>query len=182
MYNRERTEDMRPLQLPVLDADTIAELDKLYHTTRDVRVRTRTQMILLAAERHLVAAEIASIVRKDEQTVRRWLKRYQAEGINGLYDAPRAGGPEKVTDAYRQQLVQVVRQRPRALGLPYSMWSLQRLADYMAEQTGIRVADETVRLHLKASDIVLSRPQHTISSPDPEYEVKKRRLKTPETK
>jgi hypothetical protein len=46
----------------------------------------------------------------------------------------------------------------------------------MAEQTGIGVEDETVRVHLKAAEIVLSRPQHTISSPDPDYLVKKRRL------
>jgi hypothetical protein len=51
----------------------------------------------------------------------------------------------------------------------------------MAEETEIRVSDETVRRLLKAEGIVLSRPQHKISSPDPEYEVKKRRLKQPET-
>jgi len=43
------------------------------------------------------------------------------------------------------------------------MWTLARLADYMAEQTGIRVGAETVRVHLKRADIVLSRPQHKIS-------------------
>jgi hypothetical protein len=46
----------------------------------------------------------------------------------------------------------------------------------MAEQTGIRVEYETVRVHLKDAGIVLSRPQHTITSPDPEYALKKRRL------
>ena len=69
-----------------------------------------------------------------------------------------------------------MRRRPRSLDLPFSLWTLQRLADYLAEQTGIRVADETVRLHLKAAGIVLSRPQHTITSPDPVYALKKRRL------
>jgi hypothetical protein len=47
------------------------ELGQLYDTT-DVRLRTRAQMVLLAAEQGLVAAEIAPIVRKDEETVRRW--------------------------------------------------------------------------------------------------------------
>jgi transposase len=121
--------------------------------------------------------EIADIVRMSEVTVLTWLKRYLAEGINGLHDAPRSGSPPKVTPAYQEQLVRVVRQRPRALGQPYSLWTLQRLADYMAEQTGIRVSDICVREHLKAAGIVLSRPQHKVSSPDPEYEVKKRRLK-----
>ncbi|MGE4096175.1 MAG: winged helix-turn-helix domain-containing protein [Candidatus Binatia bacterium] len=57
------------------------------------------------------------------------------------------------------------------------MWTLQRLADFMAEETGLRVCTETVRRVLQAGGIVLSRPQHKISSPDPEYQVKKRRLK-----
>ncbi|MCD6053884.1 MAG: hypothetical protein K0Q96_1076, partial [Rubrobacteraceae bacterium] len=57
------------------------------------------------------------------------------------------------------------------------VWTLQRLADYMAESTGIRVSYETVRVHLKSAGIVLSRPQHTITSPDPEYALKKKRSK-----
>lgn len=169
---------MRPIQLAPLRQAQLDELHTLYRRTKDVRVRTRAQMILLAAEHRMSAPHIARIVRECDQTVRNWLKRYAAEGIEGLKDAPRVGSPRKVTPAYVAQLVEVVRLRPRSLGLPYSMWTLARLADYMAEQTGIRVEAETVRVHLKAADIVLSRPQHTISSPDPEYRVKKRRLKT----
>ena len=172
---------MKPIRLYPLSDEAVAELAELYRTTRDVRVRTRAQMVLLAGEQGLNAGEIAVIVRQNDQTVRNWLKRYQAEGIRGLEDAPRSGAPSKVTTAYKEQLVNTVRQRPRSLGQPYSMWTLQRLADYMAEQTGIRVSEKTVRRHLKAADIVLSRPQHKVSSPDPEYEVKKRRLKKPET-
>jgi len=51
----------------------------------------------------------------------------------------------------------------------------------MAEETGVRISHETVRRELAKEEIVFSRPQHTISSPDPEYMVKKRRLKRPET-
>ena len=170
-----------PIRLPKLAPEAITELDKLYRTTHDVRLRTRAQMILLAAEQQLTAPAIAQIVRADPETVGSWLKRYQAEGVNGLADKPRVGRPAKVTAAYREQLVQAVRQRPRSLNQPYSTWTLQRLADYMAEQTGIRVEAETVRIYLKAADIVLTRPQHKVSSPDPEYQVKKRRLKTPAT-
>ncbi|MCL7454235.1 MAG: helix-turn-helix domain-containing protein [Anaerolineae bacterium] len=90
---------------------------------------------------------------------------------------PTTGRPGIVTDAYRAELVEDVRRRPRSLGQPYSLWTLHRLADYTAEQTGIRVSHETVRRTLRKEGIVLSRPQHTISSPDPEYKVKKRRSK-----
>jgi transposase len=166
---------MRPIEIRTLSPAAGGELDAWYRSTRQVRLRTRAQMVLLAAEQHLTAAAIAAIVRESEETVRRWLQRYQAEGREGLRDQHRGGRPATVTDAYRQQLLAAVRRRPRSLGQPYSLWTLQRLADYLAEQTGIRVGYETVRLHLKAADIVLSRPQHTSSSPDPEYAVKKTR-------
>jgi transposase len=138
-------------------------------------------MVLLSAEQGLTVAKIAAIVRESEATVLRWLKRYLAEGLEGLHDAPRPGRPSEVTEGYRATLLAAVRRRPRSLGLPFSLWTLQRLVDYLAEPTSIRVSDETVRRALKRAGIVLSRPQHQISSPDPDDHVKKRRLKTPMT-
>jgi len=167
---------MRPLQLPVPTAEQLAALDELYRKTQNIRERTRAQMVLLALEKHLKAAEIAGIVRQDDETVRRWLKRWMAEGVEGLRDRPMPGGPLKITTAYEEQLLAWVRLRPRSLGLAYSMWTLQRLADYMDTQTGIRVSYETIRRWLTAAEIVFSRPQHTISSPDPEYLVKKQTI------
>jgi transposase len=150
---------MKPIEVKPLTKEELAELDE-------------------CAEEKKTAPNIAKIVRLDEQTVRRWIKRFNAEGINGLYDEPKSGAPKRVTDAYRERLLIVVRRRPRSLDRPFSLWTLQRLVDFMAEETGLRFSTETVRLILKANDIVISRPQHKISSPDPEYEVKKRRLKS----
>jgi transposase len=168
---------MKPIHLPPLTDRQRHELNELYRKTRDPRLRTRAQIILLAAEKHLVAEAIGEIVRLSDQAVRKWLKRYLAEGIVGLKDMPRIGTPRKVTGDYLAKLDAAVRRRPRSLDLPFSMGTLQRLSDYLAEETGIRLEAETVRLHLKKMGIVLSRPQHKVSSPDPEYLVKKRRWK-----
>lgn len=176
-----KEESMKPIRVPDLAPEQLTELEELYRSTRKVRLRTRAQMVLLAAEQCLTAAQISEIVRASEETVRRWLKRYLAEGVEGLHDEPQPGAPRRVTEEYREGLIHAVRRRPRSLGLPFSVWTLQRLADYMAESTGIRVTYETVRVHLKAEGIVLSRPQHTITSPDPEYALKKRRSKRPAT-
>lgn len=170
----------KAVRVPSLSDEKRAELDQLYRKTELPRVRTRAQMVLLSAEKGLKAEEIAEIVRESSITVLRWLHRYISEGIDGLLDAPRPGRSSVVNDEFRKRLLEVVRWRPRSLGLEYSMWTLQRLADFLAEETGVRVSDETIRRELAKEDIVFSRPQHTISSPDPEYQVKKRRLKKPE--
>jgi transposase len=157
------------------------QLDRLCRTTKAPRMRTRAQMILLATEQGLKVLQIAAIVREIEATVLRWLKRYRSEGVDGLHDAPRPGRPSPMTEAYKAELLAAGRRRPRSFGLPFSWWTLQRLVDDLAEQTGIRVSDETVRRALQHAGMVLSRPQHQISSPDPYYALQKRRSKTPAT-
>jgi transposase len=172
---------MHPIRIDRLSAVRHAELDRANRTAKDGRLRIRALIVLLAAERRMVASEIAAVVRMNEETVRRWLLRYQAEGLEGLKDAPRPGTPPKATRAYREKLLAVVRRRPRALGLPFSLWTGDRLADYLAEQTGIRMSKPSVYRLLRAGGISLNRPQHTITSPDPEYAVKKRRWSAPAT-
>lgn len=77
---------MKPLEVPALTAEQVDAVATLYRTTHNVRLRTRAQMVLLAAEQHLGVREIAAIVRECEGTVRCWLKRYSAHGIDGLQD------------------------------------------------------------------------------------------------
>lgn len=169
---------MRAIRVSPQSDEQLTSLRQLYRHTRDVRVRTRAQIVLLAVEQVLSAPKIAEIVRENEGTVRAWLRRYEAEGTEGLSDRPRPGGPSKITPAFVEELLAAVRKRPRGLGLPFSLWSCQRLADHLTERTGLRVSHETIRRQLAEYGVALSRPQHKVSRPDPEYEVKKRRLKT----
>jgi len=91
---------MKRIQVPPLTEAQRLELDRLYRTTKKPRLRTRAQMVLLSAEQGLKATEIAVIVRESDDTVLRWLKRYLAEGVAGLQDAPQPGAASKVTAAY----------------------------------------------------------------------------------
>lgn len=108
----------KPLEIPELTTAEVAALEALYRTTRDVRLRTRAQMVLLAAEQHLAAPAIAAIVREREETVRRWLKRWVAGGLEGLKERPMPARTAKATPSYKEQLLAAVRQRPRSLGQP----------------------------------------------------------------
>jgi predicted transcriptional regulator len=99
---------MKPIRIPTLSLEQLDALEKLYRTTHEARLRTRAQMVLLAAEQRLTAAEIAEIVRTSEETVRRWLKRYLVEGVEGLRDVPHPGAPRKVTEEYRKLLVEAL--------------------------------------------------------------------------
>jgi len=62
----------KPLEIPVPTTEELEALEKLYRTTKEVRLRTRAQIILLAGEQRMTAPSIAKIVREDDQTVRNW--------------------------------------------------------------------------------------------------------------
>ena len=82
----------KPLEIPIPTEDELEALENLYRTTRDVRLRTRAHMVLLAGEQRLTAPAIAKMVREDDQTVRHGLKRYLARSDRR---------PERSTDARR---------------------------------------------------------------------------------
>src|SRR5688572_20141524 len=116
---------MRPIRVSPQSEEQIKALDDVYQHSKDGRLRQRAQIVLLAAKQGIVAAQIGRIVRLNEESVRRWLKRYEAEGIKGLKDDPRPGMAPVVTPAYRAQLVAAYRRRPRSLGQPFSLWTCQ---------------------------------------------------------
>lgn len=165
---------MRATQLN-LKQEEIQELAQQYEETQDVRLKLRLQTVLLCGEQNMKAKEIAQIVRKSTRTVQRWLKSYQQGGIEALPDAPRSGAPVRISELYRKRAVELARQRPRSLGLDFSIWFLHSLADQLEVELGERYSIESVRLILKEAEITFSRPQHQVSSPDPAYELKKRR-------
>lgn len=84
----------KPIQLSPLRPAPIAELHAWYRPTTAVRLRTRAPSILLAADPGMSAPTIAQRVREHDQTVRHWLTRDRAEGLEGLPEAPALGRSE----------------------------------------------------------------------------------------
>jgi transposase len=143
-------------------------LARLHRGTQDANVRSRCDMILWSNE-GLSPPQIAKQVRFSRYTVARYIKRYEAEGITGLFSKPRSGRPRRVTPEYEAKLLEAVDQAPRALGLPFSNWTTAKLAGYLAERTGIVITARQVENYLKAHNWRLRRPVRTVRhKQDPE--------------
>jgi len=138
-----------------------AALHHLHRTTKEPAVRSRCDMILWSDE-GLSPPPIASRVRFCRETVVRQIKRYEKEGLAGLSNKPPPGRPPRVTAAYLYQVEQSIDQPPRNLGLPFSNWTTQNLAVYMARQTGIVIRARQMENYLKVHDWRLRRPVRTI--------------------
>jgi transposase len=95
-------------------------------------------MVWLASQGQRVAL-IAADVRVHGETVRHWLKRFNALGLEGLQDAPRSGRPATYSPEQVGEVIAAALTDPQRLGLPFGCWTLDRLAAYLNEEKGIPI-------------------------------------------
>jgi transposase len=94
------------------------------------RVGLRLVMILLSA-RGQSASAIAELLGCDAGTVRRWIHRYNAQGVAGLRDQPRPGRPRRGSPRLTQRILRLLAE-PRAWTIPRLYQRLGRPAISLA--------------------------------------------------
>ena len=125
------------------------------------RVRERLEMVkALGLGQDLAQVEAWS--GRTAGTIRRWAGRFVSGGVAALADAPRGGRPRRADEAYLAALERAVETAPPALGLPFDVWTSDRLSAYLAETTGVRIAPGWVRALLARRRFVSGRPKHTL--------------------
>ncbi len=126
-----------------LRTPTPEELNSLRHLaqsrTAAARAVERARIIWLAHQGWRVPA-IARELRLGGDTVRVWLKRFNAEGRDGLKDRPRAGRPATYTTEQVGEVIALSLTDPRTLDLPFAGWTLDRLRAYLHEVKGIPIS------------------------------------------
>lgn len=129
------------------------------------RVARRARIILWSDQGRSVP-EIASLLDLSQPTVRMWIRRYEAQGILGLYDQPRSGRPRKADDKLNAQLGRLVETSPNRLGYLATVWTVVLLTTHLAG-LGWQVSCSTVRRALHALDYRWRRPRLAVMRRDP---------------
>ena len=144
-----------------LTDDQRVAVERHFETTRDAEPRLRYQMVLLAADGHSVP-QVAAVVRRSRATVTRVLHRYHVEGDAGVPYRPHPGRPVVRPAAWTEELCRVIEEDPHTVGVPRANWTTALLAEYLAQKTGQRMGQETVRRQLHAVGYVCKRPTWTL--------------------
>lgn len=157
---------------------TEKELEQLRMLLRHVqasRLKDRYQAIWFS---HLGKSvqEIARLLDVSEDTVRRWIHRFEEDGFDGLADDYRSGRPPEATRRYVERLLELVHIRPLHMGYPRTAWTLALLAAHMEGETGVELSGERIRQLLLKNGIRFRRAKLRVVSDDPLYELKKRRI------
>ena len=144
----------------------------------DAFVLRRCQ-ILLASARGERAPVIARQLGCDDQTVRNVIHGFNATGLAVLQEG--SSRPHRLrttfSDEAAQRLKDLLHHSPRDFGKERSRWTLELAAQVSFEQGIISspVSDESVRRALKRLKTNWKRAKHWITSPDPQYQLKKTR-------
>jgi transposase len=137
----------------------------------------RRCQILLASARGERAPLIARQLGCDDQTVRNVIHSFNAEGLGVLCEG--SSRPHRLRTAFTeegaQQLKELLHRSPRDFGKDRSTWTLELAAQVSFEQgiIPVLVSDESVRRALKRLKTNWKRAKHWITSPDPQYLLKK---------
>lgn len=106
--------------------------------TQEARLVERAKIIRLASEGRRVP-QIATELGINEKSVRKWLKRFNEQSLEGLSDAPRSGAPTRYTGEVRAQIITTALTNPRDLQQPFGSWTYQRLNIYLREVCGFQM-------------------------------------------
>ena len=138
---------MRTLKLHFPD-QALPTLETFLKQTKEARVFRRAQAVrdVVKGQRLQTVSDTLSFT---YSALRKWVHRFDQEGIAGLTDRPRPGRPPKVTCELAKHLDRLVDQDPLQHGSIHSQWSCQALATVLARQTGIQLSRESVREVLK---------------------------------
>jgi transposase len=140
-------------------------------------VRVRRAMIIMASASGTLVPAIARLVAADEDTVRDVIHLFNQKGLAALDPQWVGGRPRLISDEDIEVIVAAARTRPEKLGLPFTRWSLRKLAAYLADGPApVRIGRERLRQILHARGISFQRTRTWKESRDPDRDAKLDRI------
>ena len=126
------------------------------------KVRLRASVVRLSNQGWRVR-QIAVYLGRGEESIRRDLKRWHEQGLEGLADGTAPGQAPLITVEIKSYLVeQLARERS---------WTASQLADEVAAKFKVKVTAEAIRQHLKRLGYVWKRTRYVpCKAVDPELE------------
>jgi transposase len=136
----------------------------------------RAQMVLLSAQ-GMDVAQIAKVAFTSPDRVRAVLHNFNEDGFDSLVPKYAGGRPPTFTLPERREIKKIALSRPVDHGLPFSTWSLSKLAEFLvAEGVVDDISHEGLRVVLREEGVSFQVIKTWKQSSDPDFESKKNRV------
>jgi transposase len=138
------------------------------------RTAIRRAQVILMSEQGYKAAEIAESTYLHVVYVRELIRRFNEEGLELLKEKKRPGAPVVFTEEITAEIIEHALSPPKLLGEPYTVWSLEKLRDYLVRTKVVKkISIEKLRTILKENNVNLQRTKTWKESNDPAFQSKK---------
>jgi transposase len=109
-------------------------------------------------EQNLASALIATSLKVDDQTVRRWRRIFQVHGRDGLLARRHAGRPSRLTPEQKDHLAELLVKTPSECGFDRHLWTQQLIADLIAREFGVNYHHDHVGVILREIGFTHQKP------------------------
>jgi transposase len=153
-------------------------LQQIVRRGKHESIRVRRAMIIMASASGTPVAAIARLVAADEDTVRDVVHAFNQKGLAALDPRWAGGRPRLISDEDIGFIVAAATTRPEKLGLPFTHWSLRKLAAYLGDNPAriVMIGRERLRQVLHARQISFQRTRTWKESADPDKDAKLDRI------
>src|SRR5436305_2219679 len=160
--------------VPITTGRTPAELRALARRERDGRVSARLRAVGNALD-GMGGDQAGRAAGMDRQTLRDWVHRYNAEGVEGLRDRPRPGRPCALDEGQQAALKGLILRGPRLERDGCVAWRARDLRALVERRFGVGYSEAGVRRLLKGLDLSWqkARPIHPEADPRAQERFKK---------
>ena len=136
----------------------------------------RAHMVLLSAQ-GMDIEQISQVAFSSPDRVRDVINNFNQDGFESLYPKYAGGRPPTFSLPQRQQVKRIALSRPVDHGLPFSTWSLSKLAEFLvAEGVVDDISHEGLRDLLRKEGVSFQVIKTFKQSNDPDFEAKKNRV------
>jgi transposase len=140
-------------------------------------VRWRRAQVVLWSAQGMDVPQIATIAFTSEDRVREVIRNFNADGFDSLAPKYSGGRPPKFTLPERREIKKIALSRPQDHNLPFSTWSLSKLAEFLvAEGVVDDISHEGLRVLLREEGVSFQVIKTWKQSSDPDFEAKKNRV------
>lgn len=152
----------RPPHLITLSPADCVELERVLRDGRlEQRVARRARVLLAMNDAETVMVDLARQVQQTPTAIWYLCRRYEARGLEAIYDAPRSGRPPGLSALERVAIEQLACCAPAGLGLHMTHWSTRSLAQAAREHLHrATLAHSTVSLILRGADLQPQRSRY----------------------
>jgi transposase len=137
---------------------TYAELETEYKQCQDPAMKTKILVILQTWD-GFTSSEIAKILHKSDFYVRRWIHKYNENGLKGLQDTRGGNRVSYLSNEQKQAVTEALQKSPRECGFNRSNWTMPLLKIWINKQW--RIIYKTASLYdvVHALGFTLQRPK-----------------------